>query len=910
MWDQELKLQRTLKTSTDSCRSRDLWVTYFTVLSNVNKVALCFTSKEIALYDLSSKLEFNCQFKLKGLKHTPLSLDYWYNPDDTNEAILSWGDTGGTVNALHFNTATISLFERPTATSSDKQETCQNIPLKDVIRQIYKSTRYTKHQGHSEWVRQVKYSPHLECFISCSTTWENSLVVGWLEKHNNSNKDMKTDLSVKQVTKKTRFNISQGVNAFDYDEILNLIATAGVNHHVCLWNPYVASKPNGVLRGHMAAVILVQFNKPRSQLISFSKDKVLRIWDVQLQVCIQRLAGMFPKSAEVHSALFFDERSSRLYLTFNYQLTVLEMKPEIKNRIMSHDKPVVAALYNSTFNQVVSVCQGGSLVVWMMDSGQKVKTFSNVHGDSEVTSLAQDPSETRIFTGGSDGTIKVWDFNGHCYHTLHCAPDGQPTDLGQLLVLKRSVLVVGWAKYITIFRSQYFKEFHIEASDWKGSQVHTDDVLSLSFSAPSTLATGAYDGEIIIWNNNSEQASKRLLQRTKQHGSQKPAEASSGVDGHAVTRLQFLETRKGNSAAGGANLVSCGGNGWLRFWSTTHQTLLAEFVAHVQVGSIIMGIDASCHWLVTGDVDGLLKVWDISEYCLHAVEETLTTPPPLLSQFQPHSDLISSIELCERNERTLVLSSSTDCSVALWDIYGNKIGVFGQEVHWKIEPYTPNSDTEDGSDELSDDDLAEIEADGDSHWEPDERAVNDPDYRLNTWEHTCLGKGYQELKVRKRARRQPEIIQDLPYLHWERTGQPPLGPYGALSTTDLSVVDRLQKPDFINNPQNYFSANIETMKDQAQLPTKFPSLAETLNAAFDEKTLFPKYILDYEARMKHYHAKAISETPSRKSVKSVVGLASVGKTASFSGPSSVVTSQPLTRSKTLKSQQGSVKDMQ
>jgi len=48
-----------------------------------------------------------------------------------------------------------------------------------------------------------------------------------------------------------------------------------------------------------------------------------------------------------------------------------------------------------------------------------------------------------------------------------------------------------------------------------------------------------------------------------------------------------------------------------------------------------------------------------------------------------------------------------------------------------------------------------------------------------------------------------------------------------LSTTDLSVVDRLQKPDFINNPQNYFSANIETMKDQAQLPTKFPSLAES-----------------------------------------------------------------------------------
>lgn len=48
----------------------------------------------------------------------------------------------------------------------------------------------------------------------------------------------------------------------------------------------------------MACVIQVQFVKNRGQLISFSKDKVLRIWDVQLQVCIQRLAGMFPKGPE------------------------------------------------------------------------------------------------------------------------------------------------------------------------------------------------------------------------------------------------------------------------------------------------------------------------------------------------------------------------------------------------------------------------------------------------------------------------------------------------------------------------------------------------------------------------------------------------------------------------------------
>jgi len=75
-------------------------------------------------------------------------------------------------------------------------------------------------------------------------------------------------------------------------------ATAGVNSHVCLWNPYVVSKPTGVLRGHMASVTQVCFLKSRAQLVSFSKDKVLRIWDIQLQVCVQRLAGMFSKGPD------------------------------------------------------------------------------------------------------------------------------------------------------------------------------------------------------------------------------------------------------------------------------------------------------------------------------------------------------------------------------------------------------------------------------------------------------------------------------------------------------------------------------------------------------------------------------------------------------------------------------------
>ena len=58
------------------------------------------------------------------------------------------------------------------------------------------------------------------------------------------------------------------------------------------------------------------------------------------------------------------------------------------------------------FFQIVSVCQGGTVIIWMIDTGQKVKNFKT-HNGSEVTALAQDITETRIYTGSTDGTVKV-----------------------------------------------------------------------------------------------------------------------------------------------------------------------------------------------------------------------------------------------------------------------------------------------------------------------------------------------------------------------------------------------------------------------------------------------------------------------------------------------------------------------
>ena len=52
--------------------------------------------------------------------------------------------------------------------------------------------------------------------------------------------------------------------------------------------------------------------------------------------------------------------------------------------------------------------------------------------------------------------------------------------------------------------------------------------------------------------------------------------------GYAVTCLAFLPRRvKMQEHVATANLVSCGGNGWVRFWNTASSRLVGEFVAHI-----------------------------------------------------------------------------------------------------------------------------------------------------------------------------------------------------------------------------------------------------------------------------------------------------------------------------------------
>jgi hypothetical protein len=54
----------------------------------------------------------------------------------------------------------------------------------------------------------------------------------------------------------------------------------------------------------------------------------------------------------VESSCWFDDVRSRFFASFRTNISMLEIKPEIKDRIMTHDRPIVAGRYIARQKQV------------------------------------------------------------------------------------------------------------------------------------------------------------------------------------------------------------------------------------------------------------------------------------------------------------------------------------------------------------------------------------------------------------------------------------------------------------------------------------------------------------------------------------------------------------------------------
>jgi WD40 repeat protein len=265
-------------------------------------------------------------------------------------------------------------------------------------------------------------------------------------------------------------------------------------------------------------------NTDAGHIISLSEDKVcdfaiyymlkcqvIKVWNARTMQCLQTLTDKrLHRPENIISSLNFDAVNLRLVLGHD-TIEMYNVFRHLKNTATrSHDLPVVAALYNESFQQIVSGCQSGIIRVWNPISGDRTFQFS-VETEAEMTAMTFDLTHRRMLTGSRDGVIRMYNFNnGQLLQLMKKTKRAEVTHICYMEVGRhRYIAAVGWDRRISLFpdepgnfNTEPIREIHGENGS---SRSHQDDIISMDFCPPSMVATAGIDGLILIWNVESNQ---------------------------------------------------------------------------------------------------------------------------------------------------------------------------------------------------------------------------------------------------------------------------------------------------------------------------------------------------------------------------------------------------------------------
>ncbi|XP_071107369.1 WD repeat-containing protein on Y chromosome-like [Haliotis cracherodii] len=493
-WTIQMKHVRSIQAFSPADRKTQPWYVEMACLYNNNMLAVASTERDITFFEVSNK-KLVKRYMLTGLEDCITCLDCRADLKDRKHTVLLWGDTAGNLFSVNFE---IQRGGAMFGTQDQKKDSVKKFSFAELIRgHVPKVKAYKLGNVHDDWVCKIQYVQELNCVLSCCQSTNTALFMG--------------DFVKKKPP--AYFKAMKGLLCFDYCPMHNIIATGGMDYNVRIWNPYVVNRATVILKGHNKPIIHTVLNGRKNMLISIDKGKTIRIYDLRDHSCLQHISGRMVKLGQFSiSAVCFNRKLQHLILATNL-LALLEHKDEdVKiTEVISHTKPVVTALYNPTFNVMVSACEGSVVSIWNIENGEKVMQFINAHSSIEngveipveITVMTFDTVGRRVITGARDGSVKVWNFNnGACLQNFQIPDHSVITGI---VSSKHRIYVTGWDRRVHIYVDGGGEE---SRKTWQTR--HKEDILSIAYLSPNIIATSSYDGDIVIWSRDTGHMYSRL----------------------------------------------------------------------------------------------------------------------------------------------------------------------------------------------------------------------------------------------------------------------------------------------------------------------------------------------------------------------------------------------------------------
>lgn len=435
----------------------------------------------------------------------------------------------------------------------------------------------------------------------------------------------------------------------------------GSRSTIVLWD-VAAKRRLGELGGHEGPVLDLVFSPVGSTLASGSTDATIALWDVDQR---SRLATIESHEDFVSSVAFSSDGRRLASGGWDRVAMVWDITDSTSPRLLStfegHDDIIRSVAFGPDDKIVASAGRDQRVMLWDPDTGQATRDFSAMHA-GEVWSVAFDPVRRVLASASADHKVVMWSLDKEIslVATLHTG-----TVRGVLFDPDRDLLVTAGDETANLHWYSIGSGAQPEVS---GLPV---EVITLALDpATGTVASGAEDGTIAIWDPNSREPIQTIphpgaVARSLSFNPVQPMLAA-GFDDGTVAVMSAPYGRADDNAGfkvdgrvwdltfspDGNQLAASNGKESVVLWSVAEENQTTIRASSEVVTSAAFSPDGDT--LAVGGSDGDVLLIDVR------------TGQPIGQPMTGHTGTVQDVAF--DSSGLILASASSDATVILWDV--------------------------------------------------------------------------------------------------------------------------------------------------------------------------------------------------------------------------------------------------
>jgi eukaryotic-like serine/threonine-protein kinase len=381
---------------------------------------------------------------------------------------------------------------------------------------------------------------------------------------------------------------------------------------VQVWD--AAGSERFVLTGMEYGVYDAVWSPDNALLITTSGDGTVRLWGGLVGRQLRLLPTFNFDSVPVHLIWLADGNQLLMVLGNGVLMVVDAEGRQVAARTTAHTAVSGTVAFSPDSSRLATGHSDGSVRVWRAGSEEPTVLEGHVYG---VTAVAWSPDGSALVSAGGDGAVRLWDAAQQAERLQWQHPDGEASTLAWSPI-EPIVAIADFAGHLWLWDI----EANHTIADW---QIHNDAVSRLAWSPDgSELASSSWDGVVHVWQAQTGEA---LLSLTGHSDAVRDVAWSPDgsrlatvshdftvrvwdlAQGNVIWQEAHQELATSVAWVGDGRLLATGG--WdltIRIWNADSGDQLARLEDHV--GPII-----SLDWapdgtaLVSGSEDGTAILW-------------------------------------------------------------------------------------------------------------------------------------------------------------------------------------------------------------------------------------------------------------------------------------------------------------